>query len=88
MTDWFDYPELKMYKGKWVVEPPAGYEESFGEVQTFSSLDDIFNLEARDASKYESFIKDTLSSLVKSGRTFGALVMEPVILGAGGMHFA
>jgi dethiobiotin synthetase/adenosylmethionine--8-amino-7-oxononanoate aminotransferase len=88
VADWLDYPEVRMRKGKWVVEPPPNSEESFGVAQTFSTLDEVFDLEARDASKYESFIKEKISSLVKSGRKFGALVMEPVILGAGGMHFA
>jgi dethiobiotin synthetase/adenosylmethionine--8-amino-7-oxononanoate aminotransferase len=77
-----------MRKGKWVVEPPQNAEESFGKAQTFSTLDEVFDLENRDSSKYESVIKETLSSLVESGRKFGALVMEPVILGAGGMFFA
>jgi dethiobiotin synthetase/adenosylmethionine--8-amino-7-oxononanoate aminotransferase len=77
-----------MKKGKWIVEPPTGSEAAFGETQTFSTLDEVFNLQNRDASKYEIFIKETISALAKNGRKFGALVMEPVILGAGGMLFA
>jgi dethiobiotin synthetase/adenosylmethionine--8-amino-7-oxononanoate aminotransferase len=77
-----------MRQGKWIVKSPPNSGDSFGETQTFSTLDEVFDLQNRDASKYEAFVKDTITSLVKSGRKFGALVMEPVILGAGGMFFA
>lgn len=64
-------------------------EESFGPAQTFSSLDEVFDLQKRDASKYAEYTTATLKKLVKeNNRKFGALVMEPVILGAGGMFFA
>ncbi|KAG9624582.1 PLP-dependent transferase, partial [Aureobasidium melanogenum] len=84
---WFDFPLVKMQDGKWVVEPPAGMEEEFGPVRSFSSLDDIFALSGRkaDAERYESYIKTSLEALTAEGKKFGALIMEPVILGAGGM---
>ncbi|KAH0350322.1 PLP-dependent transferase, partial [Aureobasidium melanogenum] len=87
---WFDFPLVKMQDGKWVVEPPAGMEEEFGPVRSFSSLDDIFALSGRkaDAERYESYIKTSLEALTAEGKKFGALIMEPVILGAGGMLFS
>lgn len=87
---WFDFPTVKMQKGKWIVEAPAGMENAFGERREFESLDEIFNLENRtaDARGYEHFIKQSLEALTADGRKFGALIMEPVILGAGGMLFA
>ncbi|KAF2994495.1 hypothetical protein E8E13_002183 [Curvularia kusanoi] len=86
---WFDYPTFKLKNGRWVVEPPAGMEEEFGPAQEFSEQDEIFDLDTRGESPiYEAYITKTLDKLVKKeGRKFGALVMEPVILGAGGMIF-
>ncbi|KAH0291198.1 PLP-dependent transferase [Aureobasidium namibiae CBS 147.97] len=87
---WFDFPLVKMQAGKWIVEPPAGMEEEFGPVRSFSSLDEIFALAGRkaDAERYESYIKTSLEALTAEGKKFGALIMEPVILGAGGMLFS
>ncbi|KAF2188076.1 bifunctional dethiobiotin synthetase/adenosylmethionine-8-amino-7-oxononanoate aminotransferase [Zopfia rhizophila CBS 207.26] len=86
---WFDYPQVKMRRGRWVVEPPVGMEEEFGPRQYFESLDEIFDFETRGSSpRYEQYIEDVLNRLTKSeGKKFGALVMEPVLLGAGGMVF-
>lgn len=86
---WFDFPTFKLKKGQWMVETPRGMETEFGPAQHFESQDDIFNLAARGpADRYEAYIEKTLDELVKKqGRKFGALVMEPVILGAGGMLF-
>jgi dethiobiotin synthetase/adenosylmethionine--8-amino-7-oxononanoate aminotransferase len=86
---WFDYPTFKLKDGRWTVEPPTGMEEEFGPAQYFAEQDDIFDLETRGESPhYEAYIESILNRLVKKeGRKFGALVMEPVILGAGGMIF-
>jgi dethiobiotin synthetase/adenosylmethionine--8-amino-7-oxononanoate aminotransferase len=86
---WFDFPTVKMQGGKWIVEPPANMEDEIGHTQYFDSLDDIFNFQARGPQQtYEQYIRKTLDRLVKTeGRKFGALVMEPIILGAGGMLF-
>jgi dethiobiotin synthetase/adenosylmethionine--8-amino-7-oxononanoate aminotransferase len=61
-------------------------EEEFGPAEYFESMDKIFDFETRGHSpRYEAYIAMTLDKLVKEqGRKFGALVMEPVILGAGG----
>lgn len=90
---WFDFPQVKMVKGKWVVEPPAGMENVFGEKNEHASLRDIFDIEARYDSQagrmYRKYIEETLHRLVQvEGKTFGGVIMEPVILGAGGMLFA
>ncbi|CAK7211724.1 hypothetical protein SCUCBS95973_001216 [Sporothrix curviconia] len=87
---WFDFPQVKMKQGAWIVEPPAGVEDEFGPPQTFGSLDDVFDVAARDASpaaeRYRRHILRTLDRLVRvEGRSFGALILEPVMLGAGGM---
>lgn len=86
---WFDFPQVKMKKGVWTIEPPEGMENEFGPSQTFASLDDVFDLPRRDGSQYERYMKDVLHRLIQEeGKKLGALIMEPVILGAGGMLFA
>jgi dethiobiotin synthetase/adenosylmethionine--8-amino-7-oxononanoate aminotransferase len=88
-VDWLNFPQVKMKGGKWIVEPPAELADVLGPAQTFSTLEEVFDLQGRDSSKYEEYLTATLTDLVhKQGRKFGALVMEPVILGAGGMLFA
>lgn len=78
---WFDFPQVKMVKGQWVVEPPEGMEEEFGGTVGFSSLAEIFDIKTRYESpsgqRYQKHILDTLERLVEQeGKTFGALIME------------
>lgn len=84
---WFNYPTVKMRKGKWIVEAPEELRDKFGPEMSFNHLDDVFDFDARGSSpQYEEFIKATLDKLThEEKRKFGALVMEPIILGAGGM---
>ncbi|OCF35322.1 dethiobiotin synthase [Kwoniella heveanensis CBS 569] len=57
----------------------------------FSTLQDIYDIPSRRSSAlaayYREHIRSTLEGLMKEGRQFGALIMEPVCLGAGGMVF-
>jgi dethiobiotin synthetase/adenosylmethionine--8-amino-7-oxononanoate aminotransferase len=86
---WFDYPTVTMKQGRWILEPPPGMEEDFGPAEHFGGLDDVFDTASRGFSpRYEAYITSVLDKLVKEqGRKFGALIMEPIILGAGGMIF-
>ncbi|KAL4738574.1 pyridoxal phosphate-dependent transferase [Aspergillus similis] len=89
---WFDFPLVKMSQGVWKVEVPATLQASLGENQQFSSLDAVFDLENRVRSdagtRYRKYILETIERLVvQEGKKFGALIMEPIILGAGGMLF-
>jgi dethiobiotin synthetase/adenosylmethionine--8-amino-7-oxononanoate aminotransferase len=82
-----------MVKGRWIVEPCNGTEEVVGKVDEFESLGEIFDLKLRRETNtaviYREYITRTLQSLVQEeGMRFGALIMEPVILGAGGMILA
>ncbi|KAI9658253.1 MAG: hypothetical protein M1821_002386 [Bathelium mastoideum] len=85
---WFDFPRIVMKDGKWQSVPPAELAGELGDTQTFDSLDGVFDLQARDASKYAEYIASTLETLRDQGRKFGGLIIEPVVLGAGGMLFA
>lgn len=86
---WFNYPTFKLKRGRWVIEPPKGMEEEFGPAQYFKNMDGIFDFDLRGHSpRYEAYIEKTLDKLVKEeGRKFGALILEPIVLGAGGMLF-
>ncbi|KAM3422059.1 hypothetical protein BST61_g2435 [Cercospora zeina] len=84
---WLDFPTVKMSKGQWLVDPVEGT----GEVKHFASLSAIFDYQQRqqDAERYRKHIHEILLQRVKAeGASLGALVIEPIILGAGGMLFA
>lgn len=89
---WFECPSVKMRNGTWIVERPVGFHAWLGPDLEFSALQEVFD-NSRDQSEqatvYEEHIRRTLSQLtLKEKRRFGALVMEPVVLGAGGMTIA
>lgn len=82
-----------MKDAQWHVSIPDMLVQELGEGEHFESLNDVFDLDKRLQSstgqRYMKFIKETLDKLVnKYGFKFGALIMEPVLLGAGGMLFA
>ncbi|CAG7919586.1 unnamed protein product [Penicillium olsonii] len=89
---WFDFPLVKMVDGAWKVEVPNEMKKDLGEDAEFSSLDSVFDLAERQNSatalRYKEYIRSTIEDLVqRQGMKFGALILEPVILGAGGMLF-
>ena len=89
---WFDFPLVKMVNGKWKVEVPAELQKDLGSDVDFESLGSVFDLNSRldsEASqRYKAYIHSTIKDLVEThGLKFGALILEPVILGAGGMLF-
>lgn len=62
--------------------------------RTYSSMQEVYDVEARLKANdplvqfYTDSIRDTLRRLTKEeGRKFGALVLEPLVMGAGGMVF-
>ncbi|SNX83783.1 related to Adenosylmethionine-8-amino-7-oxononanoate aminotransferase [Melanopsichium pennsylvanicum] len=62
--------------------------------QSYSSMQQVYNVEQRIKDNdplvnfYRSTIRDQLRQLtVEQGRKFGALVLEPLVMGAGGMIF-
>ncbi|KAJ5757327.1 uncharacterized protein N7511_006021 [Penicillium nucicola] len=89
---WFDFPLVKMVGGSWKVEIPGELQADLGDNADFASLGSVFDLEQRigsaTAQRYKDYIHRTIEDLVqRQGMKFGALIMEPVILGAGGMLF-
>ncbi|RYP11203.1 hypothetical protein DL764_000159 [Monosporascus ibericus] len=88
---WFDYPTVKCVRGRWVVEAPEAMrnEDGVGSNQEFGSLSEVFDItereQRREQERYENYVAKELKRHVDHGRRFGALLMEPVVIGAGGM---
>ncbi|KAI1374431.1 bifunctional dethiobiotin synthetase/adenosylmethionine-8-amino-7-oxononanoate aminotransferase [Hypoxylon crocopeplum] len=87
---WFDYPRVKCVRGKWVVEMPDELRADLEDDEVFESLSDVFDIDSRESKHghraYEAYIEKVLSHHISNGRKFGALLMEPVVIGAGGME--
>ncbi|KAH6844740.1 pyridoxal phosphate-dependent transferase [Chaetomium sp. MPI-CAGE-AT-0009] len=88
---WFGYPVVEYSEGAWRVRWPAEMRGLAGgrESVDYASLSAVFDVEARESGEegriYEEFILTTLGKLASQGQKFGALMIEPVVLGAGGM---
>ena len=88
---WFDPPQVSLKQGKWQVEVPESMKSH--ETKPTPKYDDlaaIFDYSKRedDAKSYEEHILSRLNDLIyKQKRKFGALIMEPILMGAGGMIF-
>jgi dethiobiotin synthetase/adenosylmethionine--8-amino-7-oxononanoate aminotransferase len=87
---WFDFPQVVMKNGRWTIEPLDGMAGVHKDGETFDSLNDIFHLSRNKSARrkfYEDHIMKVLTRLTnEEGRVFGAVVMEPILLGAGGMQ--
>ncbi len=85
---WLDYPTVQCRGGLWEVDVPDEMKP-LQATGPFLSLSAIFDVESREsrgeARGYVQFITAALESLAAQGRRFGALMMEPIVLGAGGM---
>lgn len=86
---WFDYPKVRCINGMWVVDIPC-WPGVFDvkEVSVAYSLHDVFDLESRDPfvrQRYEEHVQNILNQLIAEKHKFGALIIEPLVLGAGGM---
>ena len=89
---WFSPPEVRLVKGQWQISLPAddSMPRETGPTTLFPSLEAIFDFEARDddVQFYSDYITRTLTHLTHQQKLkFGALILEPLIMGAGGMIF-
>lgn len=91
---WFSPPTLRMKCGKVYVETSDSAE--WGKepqcLGVFSSIEEVLNVQKRLDTKLAAFYKrvvhERLENLViVERRRFGALVLEPLVMGAGGMIF-
>ncbi|KAI9638500.1 putative Adenosylmethionine-8-amino-7-oxononanoate transaminase [Dioszegia hungarica] len=99
---WFSPPIVQFINGTptisttgpdhWPAPPSSGFTPApDGWQTTFKSIQAVYDLGSRTASPladyYRSYIRSSFEGLVKEGRKFGAVMMEPTCLGAGGMLF-
>lgn len=89
---WFSPPEVKLVKGQWQIRLPAddSMPRETGPTTLFPTLDAIFDFESRrdDVDFYKQYVTQTIRHLThEQKRKFGALILEPLIMGAGGMIF-
>ncbi|KAI7875381.1 PLP-dependent transferase [Lichtheimia hyalospora FSU 10163] len=82
---WLNPPSIHICKGTPTIRLPNNQG-----IAEYKSLDDIYSIEKRTndplADVYRDMIRKELTNM--RGRHVGALLMEPIILGAGGMIFA
>ena len=89
---WFDPPSVGIANGHPGITLPPGLSALVGEnVTPVSSLSWVYDVESRLrsplAKTYHTYIQDKLKFLQIQGQKFGALVLEPLVMGAGGMVF-
>ncbi|TFK83451.1 onanonoxo-7-onima-8-eninoihtemlysoneda [Polyporus arcularius HHB13444] len=92
---WFDPPTVAIRNGRTVVSLPpaiaAETEDGAADVETVS-LSSTYNIEERLqsplAAVYHKYVEHTLQKLKDgNGPTIAALILEPLVMGAGGMIF-
>ncbi|OZJ04714.1 hypothetical protein BZG36_01813 [Bifiguratus adelaidae] len=89
---WFTPPSVQMKKGKMMVTVPEGVASTSATQVDLGSLQDVFDVSRAIKGEglykaYKEHISSELDRAVKQGQQFGALLMEPVLMGSGGMIF-
>ncbi|EGN99050.1 hypothetical protein SERLA73DRAFT_73624 [Serpula lacrymans var. lacrymans S7.3] len=89
---WFEPPTISIRQGEVTVSlPPSISSSSDSSNHAMPSLSSVYDVESRLhtslATVYRRHIESTLSNLMHKGQQFAALVLEPLVMGAGGMIF-
>lgn len=88
---WFDPPTIGIHDGTVKITLPPTLKENSSGSNTLSSISAAYDVSARLqtplAETYQNYIQKELKRLASNGRAFGALMIEPLVLGAGGMLF-
>jgi bifunctional dethiobiotin synthetase / adenosylmethionine---8-amino-7-oxononanoate aminotransferase len=88
---WVDPPTISMRKGVYTVSLPGPLAADAPQADLEGSLQYLYNVPARLetplADHYRNWISSKLSVLRASSPPIAALVLEPIVLGAGGMLF-
>ncbi|KAI9096460.1 pyridoxal phosphate-dependent transferase [Phlyctochytrium arcticum] len=83
---WFNPPSFVMKDGKYTLRLPTG-EYPDCKPPTFATLDEVFALERTELlDHYQNYIRAVIDKHQESA-ALGALIIEPIVLGAGGMVF-
>ncbi|CAO1625827.1 unnamed protein product [Sympodiomycopsis kandeliae] len=94
--EWIDPPSVGLVQGKATISLPPSLQDQHGSSPeyVYGSLQEIYSVNDRIAQQdplvniYRQIIRSWLEEKIRvEGNRFGALVIEPVILGAGGMIF-
>jgi dethiobiotin synthetase/adenosylmethionine--8-amino-7-oxononanoate aminotransferase len=85
---WYDPPTVQTQRGKVVVTIPDEIKSKQDSV-SYESMGSLFDPERLENDElkdvYHRFIRQSLEKLSSQGRKFGAVLMEPVLMGSGGM---
>ncbi|KAF9453477.1 PLP-dependent transferase [Macrolepiota fuliginosa MF-IS2] len=89
---WFDPPSIGIIDSKPSITLTPALHSLVGEqVLPAPSLSWIYDIQSRLrtplARVYQDYIREQLEKLEERGQKFGALVLEPLLMGAGGMIF-
>ncbi|KAF5359628.1 hypothetical protein D9756_003299 [Leucocoprinus leucothites] len=89
---WFDPPSIGIANGRPGITLTPALSDLIGEkVIPAPSLSWIYDVESRLqthlAESYYAYVQETLKRLENQGQKLGTLVLEPLVMGAGGMVF-
>ncbi|KAG8743660.1 hypothetical protein FRC10_011629 [Ceratobasidium sp. 414] len=88
---WFDPPTIGVRDGTVQITVPPGLGDSSTSQYAMPSISAVYDVGSRLhtplARAYEKYIRNELERLALEGRAFGALMIEPLVLGAAGMVF-
>ncbi|KIM23703.1 hypothetical protein M408DRAFT_332195 [Serendipita vermifera MAFF 305830] len=83
---WLDPPTMGWEDGRLMVRVPWNNTED--EIESLSAAYDVPGRRSTNLEKtYRDYITQTITQAVSAGQHFGAAVIEPLVLGAGGMKF-
>ncbi|ORZ20477.1 pyridoxal phosphate-dependent transferase [Absidia repens] len=92
---WLQPPSVHISKGKTYVHVPKDVTGKDDNLQVFyDSVSTVYSVDQQGSQRdpglsdiYKQYIRRELDGLKQQGRQIGALLMEPVVMGAGGMVF-
>jgi dethiobiotin synthetase/adenosylmethionine--8-amino-7-oxononanoate aminotransferase len=90
---WFEPPSVGYRDGKPQITIPNAMVEALGlpSLIGVESIDWIYDVRSRINTdlcrRYRDYVTSSLANLQEAGMRIGALVLEPVLMGAGGMIF-
>lgn len=88
---WLDPPTIAISSGKVQVQLPSPTSSEHAQEFAFDSLQALYDIQSRLnaplADIYRQSIEKILVMLRNEGSTIAALVLEPIVMGAGGMIF-